>query len=273
MKRLFLLLAMALPGLAPAPVTAQTAADPTALTALDRDYEARGWEAVGRLDTGDGFCSATLIAPDLVLSAAHCLFDRAGQSLAPEAITFHAGLRNGTAVATRGIARLAAHPGFVPGGDFSARNIAHDLALLELDAAIPTHQADPFALHGDAVDAGSVSVVSYGQGRADLQSRQRECRLLERQRDVLLFDCDVTFGSSGAPVFSHLNGRGRIVSVVSGVATLRDGRRISVGPHLPRLVADLKRDLRGQKRGPAAQIRRLRVGEGGATGAKFVRVD
>ena len=109
MKRLFLLLALALPGLAPAPVTAQTAADPTALTALDRDYEARGWEAVGRLDTGDGFCSATLIAPDLVLSAAHCLFDRAGQSLAPEAITFHAGLRNGTAVATRGIARLAAH--------------------------------------------------------------------------------------------------------------------------------------------------------------------
>lgn len=249
------------------------AAQTTTLTALERDHEARGWEAVGRLDTGDGFCSATLIAPDLVLSAAHCVYDRAGRPLAPDRITFRAGLRNGLAAATRGISLVAAHPGFSPHGDFSARNIAHDLALLELDTPIPSHEIDPFALHDEAVRSGPVSVVSYGEGRADLQSRQRECHLLQRQGDVLLFDCDVTFGSSGAPVFSHLNGRGRILSVISGRASLEDGRQISVGPHLPELVASLKRDLRQGTSRPAADIRRLRVGEAGASGAKFVRAN
>ncbi len=258
-------MAALLPGLA--------GAQPAVLTALDRDYQARGWEAVGRLDTGIGFCSATLIAPDLVLSAAHCVYGRNGDLLSPKSITFRAGLRHGDASATRGVARLVAHPGFVPNGAFDIGNISHDLALLELDAPIPSHDIDPFALHGEAVQPGPVSVVSYGRGRAEVQSRQRECQLLERQRNVLLLDCDVTFGSSGAPVFSHLNGRGRILSVVSGMARLANGRQVSVGPHLPPLVAELKRDLRSQARGPEARIRRLGVGEGGAAGAKFLRVD
>jgi len=119
------LLAMAialLPGLA--------VAQSSALYALDRDDEARGWEAVGRLDTGDGFCSATLIAPDLVLSAAHCLHDGAGRLLAPEGITFRAGFRHGRAAATRAIARFVAHPGYSPDRGFGVANISHDVALL-----------------------------------------------------------------------------------------------------------------------------------------------
>lgn len=265
MRRLAIVIALLLPGI--------SVAQSTALTALDRDHEARGWEAVGRLDTSDGFCSATLIAPDLVLSAAHCVYDRAGRLLAPEAVTFRAGLRNGSAVETREIAAIAAHSGYTPDGAFSVQNVGHDLALLALKEPIPSHEIDAFALHGEAVGAGPVSVVSYGVGRADLQSRQRQCRLLERRRDILLFDCDVTFGSSGAPVFSHLNGRGRILSVISGGATLEDGRRIALGPHLPPLVADMKRDLQSRAKTPAAEIRRLRVGQGGVSGAKFVRVD
>ena len=35
------------------------------------------WPAVGRLtlDGGQGFCTASLIAPDIILTAAHCLYD------------------------------------------------------------------------------------------------------------------------------------------------------------------------------------------------------
>ena len=37
------------------------------LTSLDTGDDARGWEAVGRLDIdGKGFCTGALIAPDLV---------------------------------------------------------------------------------------------------------------------------------------------------------------------------------------------------------------
>lgn len=249
-------------------------AQSTGLKALGRDYEARGWEAVGRLDMkGGGFCSATLIAPDLVLSAAHCVYDRSGKLRSADRIKFNAGLRNGQAAATRLVAQVAAHPGFNPREPLTPRNLAHDLALLRLKTPIPTSEIDPFVLHGERVSPGQVSVVSYGRGRESLQSRQRACGLLRRQDNVLLFDCDVTFGSSGAPVFSHLNGRGRILSVISGGGVTYQGKKISLGPHLPPLVETLKRDLRAGTSGPSAEIKRIRVGQRPATGAKFIRRD
>ena len=40
----------------------------------------RPFTAVGRLETGNGFCTATLITSDLVLTAAHCLFHDNGNA-------------------------------------------------------------------------------------------------------------------------------------------------------------------------------------------------
>ena len=251
-----------------------SAAQSSRLKTLGKDYEARGWEAVGRLDLGGGFCTATLIAPNLVLSAAQCVYDRRGKLIPAARITFNAGLRNGRAAATRTVAKVAAPPGFDPLGPLTLENVRHDLALLELAEPIPTSEIDPFVLHGESVRPGAVSVVSYGRGRSEAQSRQKSCGLTERHGDLLVFNCDVTFGSSGAPVFSHLNGRGRILSVISSKVPTYKGQRVALGPHLPPLVGELKRALRAQSQGPAATIRRITVGGGArAGGAKFVKVD
>lgn len=269
MKSLFLACA----GLALAGFCSVAEAQSSRLKSLATENDARGWEAVGRLDMGGGFCTATLIAPDLVLSAAHCVYDRSGLARGADEITFRAGLRNGAAAAERKVVQYAAHPDYDPNRRLDARNVVHDVALLKLAEPIAFSEIDPFVLHGDVVRPGPVSVVSYGQGRSELQSRQRECGLLERQNDLLMFDCNVTFGSSGAPVFSHMNGRGRIVSVISGGAVDHNGQKVAVGPHLPSVVADLKRDLRALESGPVARVRRIGAGDSGGTSAKFVKVN
>lgn len=244
----------------------------TGLTRLtDRD-DLLGWEAVGRLDlNGIGYCTATLIAPDLVLTAAHCVYDkRTGAPIAPAQMLFRAGLRDGVSVAERHITQVAAPPEYVSGGRHTMQQVRNDVALLRLGAPITSADADPFVLHTGPVRRETVSVNSYGQGRSDALSRQRRCHIVAQSDDLLAFDCDVTFGSSGAPVFTTPGQRGRILSLISGGGTV-GGRDVALGMALPEIVSRLKTQMRVQATQPAARVRRLSVGAQNNTGAKFVK--
>ena len=248
----------------------------TALRGMASENDALVWQAVGRLDAEEvGFCTATLIAPELVLTAAHCVYaSQTRRLLQPEELTFRAGLRKGQVAAERKISQIEPHPNYDPRTGVTIKNIRHDVALLRLAEPIPTHELDPFVLHNREVSSGPVSVVSYGRNRETLPSRQDVCQVIDAQRGIMMMNCDVTFGSSGAPVFSHANGRGQIVSVISG-GGYHDGKRVTYGMSLPRVVAELKQQIWANKEKPVASINRIQVGSGTSGqrigGAKFVR--
>lgn len=232
-----------------------------------------GWEAVGRLDLGSGgYCTGVLISPDQVLTAAHCVFDKNGNPRPVTSLLFRAGYRDGKSIAERKVSHYAVMDGYDYFSGMTTQNVKNDAALLELSRPIPVSEANPFAIYTGPAIGNSVSVVSYGRDRDNALSWQRSCGVLGQGGGLISFDCDVTFGSSGAPVFSRGQRRSQIVSLVVGGRQEESGKTVAYGMELPAVVSQLKRKLRslpGAGSG-TAEFRRERVGTARrASGAKF----
>lgn len=255
-----------------------TLATPSELIRLTNRDDLLGWEAVGRIDLGqDGYCTGTLIADNIVLTAAHCVFDKQGAPLLPERIVFRAGLRDGAAIAARNVRRFVVADGYAPFDGMSAENVRRDVALLELDTPILTATASPFALHQNPRRGDDVSVVSYGRQRDDALSWERQCDILRRGQGLISFNCNVTFGSSGAPVFSDGGYRARIVSLVVGGHKTEHGTTVAYGMELPDTVDALKRKLRATAYSTPSTantgFRQVDVTRDGSTsGARFEKI-
>ena len=170
------------------------------LSALPK-AERGAWGAVGVVASkgpdGPVACSGTLVAADLVVTAAHCVAHDTGLM---EGIQFIAGLDGTRRIATSSAVEVLRFP--VWDHAKGHNRIRLDLAVLRLGRLIPADKQKPIDLLPPEQSLPAAgALLGYQKSRGNSLYGRFGCTL-ERSRalGVLTSDCLATKGNSGGPV-------------------------------------------------------------------------
>lgn len=173
--------------------------------------------AVGRLDLGGrASCSGTLVAPDLVLTAGHCLVGEiGGQALDGAAMRFRPGRTPGRPPPDAVAGRLAAvHPIYGFGIGPQAARVGFDFGLLRLAAPVPAEVAVPLPMGALPMTGERVVIAGYRGGAGEV-ARQRTCEVIEANHAFAALGCEVDGGESGSPMLRVGGGVMEVVGVLA----------------------------------------------------------
>lgn len=201
------------------------------------DSTAMPWRAIGQvvLD-GGGRCTATLVAPDVILTAAHCFNGRVGQIPGGGRFLAGYGASGSAAVASLTVSYvnpqyrndLTADIGQGNGDDWAFarldRPIGSDIGYMDVLAPSASDQSQ--ALAGTWY---RVNQAGYSWDTGDDISANIGCRIVSFFADSTIFhECDTTQGDSGSPIFvDRGNGQYAVVAVDSQFFSLPGQSRTS----------------------------------------------
>ena len=166
-------------------------------------------------DRPTGGCTGVLIRPDVVLTAAHCLVNTAGEVVGDVAgIVFRTGAYPGVPSRTGFGAAVVYHPLYTLNLEPETARLRFDLALLRLVAPIPAEAATPLGVGPGPEPGERLLLASYRGGQGD-RARERRCEVFQGPRGIAALGCEVKGGESGSPVIRQGEGGLEVAAVLS----------------------------------------------------------
>lgn len=200
------------------------------------------WQAIGRVNIGGTVhCSGTLVAANIVLTAAHCLYSRRMKKMVvPTSVHFLAGYSKGEFRGHSDVKSYRIGSGF-DGAKWNDRsNAMHDWALLVLNEALGERlgflalppewfdasaraQSSKQSAPGVAIDE-LVTTAGYPGDRKHVLSLEENCKIVTTANSgrILFTNCVALGGDSGGPILRLKDDKWAIVGLQTAAIRVDD---------------------------------------------------